>query len=417
MTTAFTRCDGYEPDRVRQAFASLFDLLGFDRENPLGHLVKPGDKVFIKPNWVAHQYRASCKCQDSVWSTITHPEIIRAMAEYVAKALQGHGNIRIGDNPSIDADFEKLQELVQLEDLKSSLGVPVQILDLRPLRCADLKDYGNKHAMTVQSGDPDGSTTINLGRKSMLYGVNPLLFRGVFNQRMETILHHLGSRQEYNFSNSIVNADVYISLPKLKTHHKVGTTLNLKGMVGMCGNKNYLVHWRQGFPGIGGDEYPNFRRWLRSKTEKVLNRGAWNGNDTIWRMVADLYNGFNSIRERKTFSVVDGIVGGEKEGPFCPRSKVSNTLVAGEDLLITDLVASRLMGFQVEKMPYLNHFIETLQIDLNQIAVRSDSFDTVDFWNPRLRHLGYEPPKEWSNLIETEQELLENRPHVGIGAN
>lgn len=403
MTVAITKAASYDPAEVRGSFARLFELLGYDRDNPLGAIINPGDKVFIKPNWVAHQYRKSCKRQDSVWSTITHPEIIRVTAEYVARALKGKGRIRIGDNPSIDADFDRLRALLQLDELTESLGVPVEILDLRPLRCLDLKDYGKKRRMAPQTGDPDGSTTINLGRDSLLCSVNPLLFRGVFNERWETITHHWGRRQEYNFSNSICQADVYISLPKLKTHHKVGTTLNLKGMVGTCGNKNYLVHWRQGFPGIGGDEYPSFLRWLKSKSEKVLNRGAWNGNDTIWRMVVDLYNAFNSVRARKTFSIIDGITGGEKDGPFCPRSNESKTLLAGEDLLLTDIVASRLMGFKIEQIPYLRYLIESKHINTCEIKIASDSVDLLDFWNAKRRHLAYEPPSNWVNLIELEE--------------
>ncbi|MCC6793849.1 MAG: DUF362 domain-containing protein [Candidatus Hydrogenedentes bacterium] len=144
MSIAITRAESYDSGEVRRAFARLFDLLGYDCENPLGGIIKPGDKVFIKPNWVAHQYRKSCKCQDSVWCTITHPEVIRATAEFAARALQGKGRIRIGDNPSIDADFDQLRALVKLDDLTTSLGVPVEILDLRPLRCVDLKDYGKK---------------------------------------------------------------------------------------------------------------------------------------------------------------------------------------------------------------------------------------------------------------------------------
>ena len=157
--------------------------------------------------------------------------------------------------------------------------------------------------MISMPGDPAGTTIVNLGKKSKLHGVNPLLFRGVFNDRWETIRNHCGNTHRYGLSSSIVNANVYISLPKLKTHHKVGTTLNLKGLVGANTVKNYLVHWRVGWPAIGGDEYPDFFSWLKSKFQKVVNRGAWNGNDTIWRMVVDLYNALNSIGNRKTFAL------------------------------------------------------------------------------------------------------------------
>jgi uncharacterized protein (DUF362 family) len=364
-------------------------------ENPLSSLIKPGDTVFIKPNWVAHEYRKSCARQDDVYSTITHPAVIRGVADYVALALDGKGRIIIGDNPSIDADFEKLKALAQLDDLGSRYEVPCELVDLRPLRCADLKHYGIKEKMISQPGDPQGFVKVNLGRKSLLNGVNPRLFRGVFTDRSETVARHTGPNQEYEFSASLFNADVYISIPKLKTHHKVGTTLNLKGLVGATHNKNLLVHWRNGWPGIGGDEYPSFMEWVKSRFARVQKRGAWHGNDTIWRMVVDLYNGMKS-RNRRTLSVVDGIVGGEGDGPFCPVAKASKTLVVGEGLLEVDCVASRLMGFDLALIPYLNYLIAAEHLKLEAMEVVGQASD--NFFNPSTPQLGFEPPTAWPHL-------------------
>ncbi|MBW8002729.1 MAG: DUF362 domain-containing protein [Planctomycetes bacterium] len=398
MKVAIAKAENYDEQKVRKAFDELFSMLGYDEDNPLNQIVKPGDKVFIKPNWVAHEYRKSCGHHDSVYSTITHPMVIRVMADYVAKALQGEGEIVIGDNPSIDADFDKLMQLSQLQDLETKYDVPCRFVDLRPLRCVDLKDYGKKRKMKSQEGDSEGSTTINLGKTSLFNGINPLLFRGVFTNRWETIRRHFGSRHDYTFSNSIVNADVYISIPKLKTHHKVGMTLNLKGLVGAISDKNLLVHWRIGWPGIGGDEYPSFGAWLKGLFQRVKKRGAWSGNDTIWRMVVDIYNAFNKIRTRRVFSVVDGIVGGEGDGPFCPVSKESGVLLAGEDLLAVDCVAGRLMGFDVMQIPYLRHFVSNNLIDFSKVKIFAKEFEEENFLNNNNRNLGFLSPGGWDNL-------------------
>ena len=58
---------------------------------------------------------------------------------------------------------------------------------------------------------------------------------------------------EYSISRTVLDADVVISIPKLKVHKKVGVTLNLKGLVGINTNKNYLVHYRVGTPSEGGE--------------------------------------------------------------------------------------------------------------------------------------------------------------------
>jgi uncharacterized protein (DUF362 family) len=399
MRVAVAQADNYQEHEVRRSFEALFDLLGYDGDNPLGGLIRPGDRVFIKPNWVAHEYRKSCPRQDSVFSTITHPVVIRVLADYVARALGDRGQITIGDNPSIDADFDRLRELVGLDDLRSRHASPCELVDLRPLRCADLKDYGRKHRMKHQPGDPRGATTVNLGKESLFYGINPLLFRGVFNSRWETIKCHWGKRQEYAFSNSIAQADVYISVPKLKTHHKCGATLNLKGLVGTISAKNLLVHWRTGWPALGGDEYPDFATWWKGLFRKVKNRGAWSGNDTIWRMVVDIYHAFNRVRKRKAFSIVDGIIGGEGDGPFCPTSKHSGVLLAGEDLLAVDCAASALMGFDIRAIPYLNHFLNSGEITCAAIDVRSRDFDLQGLFEGGNPWLGFRPPTQWPGLV------------------
>jgi uncharacterized protein (DUF362 family) len=399
MKVAIQRVEDYDIEKVSKAFDELFHLLGFDKKNPLGHIIKPGDTVFIKPNWVAHEYRKSCDFDNrgDVYSVITHPSVIRVMVDSVATALDGRGEIIIGDNPSIDADFSKLRGLVQLNDLEKRTDIKCRILDLRPLVCTDLRHYGKRRKMVKQPGDPRGVTTVNLGKASLFYRVTPFLYRGVFNNRWETILHHIGGRHEYGFSNSILNADVYISLPKLKTHRKVGATLNLKGLVGTNATKNYLVHWRVGFPMIGGDEYPDFLSWLKSKREKVTHRGAWYGNDTAWRMVVDIYNAFTR-KVSRTFTVIDGIVSGERDGPFCPKKKDTQTLIAGEDLLVTDCVAARLMDFDIHKIQYLDYLINQESIVVRDIDVVSNDLENKKFFDEKNRYLKFLPPRGWETI-------------------
>lgn len=132
--------------------------------------------------------------------------------------------------------------------MESKYDVPCRIYDLRPLVRKDLKDYGKRWKMSPQPGDPNGEVEINLGRESLFYGVDSKLFRGVFDEREETIAAHTGETQLYTVSRSLYDADVYISVPKLKTHQNVGVTLNLKREVGAMTRKNQLVHWCIGTP-------------------------------------------------------------------------------------------------------------------------------------------------------------------------
>ncbi|MDR2396186.1 MAG: DUF362 domain-containing protein [Endomicrobium sp.] len=398
IKVAYTNATSYELDTVKEALKVLFNSLGYDTTNPLGHIIKPGMRVFLKPNWVASKWRESCNHKDDLFCVITHPNVIEAVADFVDIALDGCGMISIGDNPSIDANFEELLINTKIERLRTKYRVPCEILDLRPLVCKDLHDYGDKEKMCAQMGDPRGYTQVNLSKKSLFNKVNSKLFRGVFKQRAETIKAHTGNRQLYTFSNSIYDADVFISLPKMKTHHKSGTTLNLKGLVGTIGQKNQLIHWRVGFPLIGGDEYSSFWQWVKGTFfTGVKSRGSWHGNDTIWRMVVDLYSGM-ILKKRGYFSIVDGILAGEGDGPFCPHSKKANTLIAGEDFLAVDIVTSKLMGFNPLKIPYLNHFIKNNSKILKEIVVLNKCEVRSDFLFSDNSYLNFVPPTSWKIL-------------------
>lgn len=401
-TVTIGHADNYRLPVIKSVLKKCFESLGYDTVNPLSGIIHPGDKVFIKPNWVASRWRASCPHKDSLYCVITHPNVIEAVADFVAEALQGKGEIIIGDNPSIDADFSELMEFTDIEKIRSKYDVPVQILDLRPLICDDLRNYGKKNLMVSQDGDPKGTVEVNLGKESLLYGIDPIRFRGVFDEREETIASHTGNKQLYTYARSLYDADVYISIPKLKTHQKVGATLNLKGLVGTISNKNQLVHWQVGYPEINGDEYPNKEAYEAGQKAKVKHRGAWPGNDTIWRMVVDLYKGMEK-RDRKYLSVVDGIVAGEGQGPFCPTSKYANTLIVGENLIATDCVAARYMGLDPDKISYLHYFLQehTDNVMLNNIAVYENG-SIIDnyFYNDSL-YSDFHVVEQWKKIKYT----------------
>ncbi|KUO58039.1 MAG: hypothetical protein APF84_18620 [Gracilibacter sp. BRH_c7a] len=396
-SVSISNANDYTEGEVNRSIDDLLSKLGYDIDNPFSEFIKPGMKVFIKPNWVASRWRKSCDHVDDIYCVITHPYVIEAVADRVAKALNGNGEIIIGDNPSIDADFDELMNLTGIKKLEKKYNVTCRVIDLRPLVCKDLKDYGKKYKMHSQVGDPIGEVEINLANKSLLYSVDSTLFRGVFDEREETVNLHTGEMQLYTYSRSLYDADVYISIPKLKTHHKVGTTLNLKGLVGSITKKNQLVHWRVGSPETGGDEYPDKQSLEESKNVKVTHRGSWPGNDTIWRMVVDLYQGMLE-RDRKYFTIIDGILAGEGKGPFCPYSKHANVLLASDNLLAADIVATRLMGLNPEKIKYLKYFIDNLPLRYDEIKVYSDFITSKEYFTSVNKYLDFKVPRIWEDI-------------------
>lgn len=185
----------------------------------------------------------------------------------------------------------------------------------------------------------------------------------------------------------------------MKTHQKVGVTLNLKGLVGTVANKNQLVHWQVGYPEIHGDEYPDKISYEKSKTAKVTHRGAWYGNDTIWRMVVDLYLGMKR-KAGKYFSVIDGIMGGEGQGPFCPTAKQSNSLIVGDDLLAVDCAATRYMGINPLKVKYLKYFLDRNfdGVTLTDLKVYENGKELENFFASESLYKNFAVPDSWKEL-------------------
>ena len=92
-----------------------------------------------------------------------------------------------------------------------------------------------------------------------------------------------------------------------------------------------------------------------------MRSGNWHGNDTCWRMVVDLnkclfhFDGEGKPRTKplRYLAVVDGIIGGEGNGPMAPDPKPCGLIVAGVNPLAVDSVCCALMGFDWRKVRML----------------------------------------------------------------
>jgi len=260
---------------------------------------------------------------------------------------------------------------------------------------------------------------------------------GAVYHRSETIRHHSGGHHEYEVSRTVMDADVFVSVPKLKVHKKVGTTLNAKGLVGIATNKNFLVHYTLKPPSEGGDQYPDelftpveqrlirLERWMYDNLlasrqpilemlhrsiywihnhstkllglkvqphKRLLDAGNWHGNDSAWRMTADLVDVLHfadrdgklqPTQQRRTFTVIDGIVGGER-----------------------NLVATRLMGFRPLALRLYRRLLEDPNFDLGVHDVEDvEVLCEEPAWQDCLHDendpmLGFEPHPGWVGEVE-----------------
>lgn len=141
---------------------------------------------------------------------------------------------------------------------------------------------------------------------------------------------------------TILGADVLISMPKMKTHHWVGATLSMKNLFGIVPSGIY------GWP---------------------KNTLHWAG---INECIADL--AFNVTPD---FCLVDGIVGMEGNGPIQGVAKEAGVLVAGGSPTAVDQTCCRIMGMNPEKIDYIRLASERLgAVEAHQIGERVDAVRT-----------------------------------------
>ena len=118
--------------------------------------------------------------------------------------------------------------------------------------------------------------------------------------------------------NTVLGCDLLVSMPKMKTHHWVGATLSMKNLFGLVPGGVY------GWP------------------KNVLH---WAG---IGESIADLHTLFP-----RTFSIVDGIVGMEGNGPIQGTPRPMGIVVAGADPVAVDATCCRIMHIDPRRVSYL----------------------------------------------------------------
>ena len=143
-------------------------------------------------------------------------------------------------------------------------------------------------------------------------------------------------------------ADLLVSLPKLKTHHWAGVTLSLKNMFGII-------------PG-GVYGWPKNALHMAGIGNSILDINA-----TLARM--------------DRFTIVDGIVGMDGNGPIQGEPRPAGVMVMGVDHVAVDAACCRLMNIAPERVDYLRRasmFLGNLTADrIDQRAEHVSSHETV----------------------------------------
>jgi uncharacterized protein (DUF362 family)/NAD-dependent dihydropyrimidine dehydrogenase PreA subunit len=246
--------------------------------------IKPGNRVLLKPNLLSPKPPGK--------AVTTHPKIVEAMINIVHSA---NGEVLVGDS-------------------SGGIGLTAKAFQVSGIQRV-AEDLGAK----IINFDTTGTHTIKIPNGKVL--------------------------KEIHIAKPVIDSDIVVSLPKLKTHALTLYTGAIKNMFGTIpgGNKS-LIH------GITGS------------------------SERFSEALIDIYSVLPVH-----LAIMDGIVGMEGLGPHMGKPKRSGVVLASNDSVGLDAISSAIMGFIPRDIPMLRMAEERGlgTIDLEKIALHGESLDRV----------------------------------------
>lgn len=249
---SIVRCQDYS--KAKDAIKEALNLIG-----GLGKIITPGSRVLLKPNVLAIR-----PPEDAV---TTHPAVVAAMCELVREA----GGIPvIGDG--------------------SGIVKPGSTTTSQALKKSGIEGVASDHGVELVNFETSGYVEVDVpGAREF-----PRLY----------------------ISKAVLDADVVISLPKLKTHELTLYTGAVKNFFGTVPQKT------------------------RKQAHFLEDRRRFG------EAIVDIYS---IVKPQLT--VMDGVVGMEGNGPSNGTPVFAGVIMASYDCVALDIVASELIGIDPSKVP------------------------------------------------------------------
>ncbi|GAB4341537.1 MAG: DUF362 domain-containing protein [Candidatus Abyssubacteria bacterium] len=262
-----------------------------DELGGMSRFVKRGDTVLLKPNLLISRSADT--------HVTTHPDVVRAVVKLVKKA---GGKPLIGDSPALGS----------AERVASKCGIAEVALE-------------------------ENAEIINFNRPEDVDNPDGVMFK------------------KYKIDRAVIEADVIINLPKLKTHGQMTLTMGVKNTFGVI-------------PGTRKTQWH-----LAAGTDRMH----------FARMLVDLHR-----KVAPTLTIMDAIVGMHGNGPQNGDIKRIGLIMASDDSVALDAVACEVVGLPRERM------LTTLAAEemgvgetrLSHIAIAGESIDAC-------KVAGFEFPK------------------------
>lgn len=375
-------------------------------ENPFSAIIKKGDSVAIKPNW-GTQYLFP--------KPVTHPSIVLPVVEYAVKA--GASKITIVEGPMTLYRSQKYfwgRAFVNATGLVQALSKKYPDVEFRfqdanadQFYWVELNDVSTfQGTYDVPQLDHDGHTGFT---------------RDVFFQVADATGYNPGGYKLgiYAIAKSYLDSDVFINIPKLKTHGWTGITAALKNLMGL--NLRTTSHFMK--PEVM-EEYsrrPDFAMYRESPIRDVphYSKASWNGkgfvnrkligyeNDILWRSLSDLNKliryadktgKIQKDFQRRYAVVVDGIIGTDRGGPVSPSTVETNAIIAGFDPVAVDGICLRLMNWNYQKIRLVKNINELTAYRVGTLDHVQEHLVGIDLKSPAFSKY-YVPPANFGDEV------------------
>lgn len=434
IVPVFNRPEERSVDQLSVVYSDMDALCSIIERALGGELAEEdirGKRVLIKPNWV----KQSRKADDAICLR-TNDNFILATLQIILK--MNPAGVLIGDAPIQGCNWNKMistEFMQEINRMSAAFHIPVEVMDFRRRTYDFVKNRAEDEIRPMKD-----YLIFDLGENSLLEaitvpGKSNFRVTNYDPDRMEA--SHSKGTHRYCITRAFFEADIVLSLPKVKTHQKTGITGAMKNLVGINGDKDFLPHHRIGGKEIGGDCYPgksylrfwseisldkaNRRQgkrsfWIWKKLSSLLWRlsrpgpehqiaAGWYGNDTTWRMVKDL----NKIAvygdaegkicmeaQRKVYSLSDAVIAGQGDGPLEPDPLPMGLVLFSNHSLYHDRVVADLMSFPWEKIPLLSEQqeagAERINLTFNHVDISMDELEKYS--------LKVSPPKGWVSQLK-----------------
>jgi len=300
------RCREYEKHLLKTTIREALDLIG-----GINRFMRKGYRVLLKINLLSPKPPQA--------AVTTHPVFVEALVELFKEA--GAGQVMVGDS--------------------SGGAIAGRAVTGKAFKVSGVQEAAERAGAKVLNFDKTGVEGIEIRNGETIYLAKP-----------------------------VVDADLVVSVPKLKTHSATLFTGAVKNMYGCI-------------PGLRKAEY--HRRYPKP------HRFA--------RVIADIY----SI-SRVGLAIMDGVTGMEGNGPGSGTPRDVGLVLASDDGVALDSVTCRIIGYNPLKISHLAecHRRGLGVVDLDKIQIKGLKIEDVeigDYKLPSNAFLSYLPDFIGSSIL------------------